>query len=281
MALNTSKTEVSQSTAMLLVASRGLRMSSSTRIEWTESTWNPTRGCSRASPGCRNCYAERFAHRLSGPGRPYEALTRSTPRGPRWTGEIRLVPEVLEAPLRWRKPRLVFVNSMSDLFHERIPIRFIEEVFAIMEKAHWHTFQILTKRAERLHKLYSVLPWPPNVWMGVSVETPDYAGRIQKLRDVPAAVRFLSLEPLLQPFGVLPLDGVHWVIVGGESGPYPRPMKSEWVRQVRDTCVSQRVPFFFKQWGGIAKKRAGRRLDGRTWDEMPQMPQLQLELQVG
>jgi len=244
-------------------------MSTVSSIEWTESTWNPVRGCARVSPGCEHCYAERMAHRFSGEGRPYEGLTVLGKKGPRWTGRVRLVEKALDEPLRWRRPRLVFVNSMSDLFHERVPLDFIERVFATMRTAEQHTFQVLTKRADRLVELADQLLWPDNVWMGVSVESDEYAWRIDRLRQVPARVRFLSLEPLLGPLPQLALDGIHWVIVGGESGPGARPMEEAWVRSIRRQCVAAEVPFFFKQWGGVRKSAAGRELDGRSYDEMP------------
>lgn len=244
-------------------------MSSATSIEWTQATWNPTRGCTRISPGCQHCYAERFAHRLSGPGKSYEGLTRASPQGPRWTGRLRLVPEILQLPLRWRKPRLVFVNSMSDLFHEAIPLDFVKDVFRVMREANWHTFQVLTKRPEYALQIADRLPWPENVWLGVSVETKEYFPRIHTLCLIPAKIRFLSLEPLLGPMPELPLDNIHWVIVGGESGPGARDMAPEWVRQIRDRCITLNVPFFFKQWGGMMKKKTGRTLDGRPWDQMP------------
>jgi protein gp37 len=184
--------------------------------------------------------------------------------------EVTLQPDLVRLPLRWRQPRTIFVNSMSDLFHADIPESFIADIFRTMVAAHWHTFQILTKRADRLAELSPRLPWPVNVWMGVSVESPRYVGRIDHLRKVQAAVRFLSVEPLLAPIPSLPLTGIDWVIVGGESGPGARPMEADWVREIRDRCVERGVPFFFKQWGGVRKGRAGRLLDGRTWDEMPQ-----------
>jgi protein gp37 len=182
---------------------------------------------------------------------------------------VTLQPDTLTLPLRWRTPRLIFVNSMSDLFHEEIPTEYIQRVFATMQEASWHSFQVLTKRAERLAELAPQLPWPTNVWMGVSVESADYTWRIRVLQRVPAAVRFLSVEPLLGPIQKLPLAGIRWVIVGGESGPGARPMKATWVRSIRDQCGAQHVPFFFKQWGGVLKKRHGRELDGRTWNELP------------
>lgn len=244
-------------------------MATSSSIEWTETTWNPVRGCSRISPGCEHCYAERLAHRFSGEGGPYEGLTTVGRKGPRWSGRVRLVEDAVDEPMRWRRPRVVFVNSMSDVFHERIPLGFVRRVFGTMERAEQHTFQVLTKRADRLVELAPKLPWPDNVWMGVSVESEDYLWRVDRLREVPATVRFLSLEPLLGPLPSLDLRGVHWVIVGGESGPRARPMKPQWVRDIRACCEHAGVPFFFKQWGGVQKKKTGRELDGRTYDEMP------------
>ena len=229
-------------------------------IEWTESTWNPVTGCSKVSPGCKNCYAERMAKRLKAMGQ----------KRYRNGFDVTLQPDIVRLPLRWREPRLIFVNSMSDLFHEKVPEPFVHAVFETMVTAHWHTFQVLTKRSERLAELAPRLPWPKNIWMGVSVESPEYVRRIYDLREVPAAVRFLSVEPLLEPIPRLPLNGVDWVIVGGESGPRCRPMDPDWVRQIRDRCIEHGVPFFFKQWGGVRKKNNGRLLDGRTWDELPQ-----------
>lgn len=234
-------------------------MAISSNIEWTDSTWNPITGCTKISPGCKHCYAETFAERFRGvPGHPFEQGF-----------DLRLWPERLDLPLKWKQPRIIFVNSMSDLFHERVSADFIFKVFETMQAAHWHKFQILTKRSERLRRLARTLPWPTNVWMGVSVESPTYTFRIDDLRDVPSAVRFLSIEPLLAEIPGLDLDGIDWVIVGGESGPKCRPMDAEWVRRIRRECKSQKVPFFFKQWGGTRKKLRGRMLDGRTWDEMP------------
>ncbi len=234
-------------------------MSANSSIEWTDSTWNPITGCTKISPGCMHCYAEVFAERWRGiPGHHFEQGF-----------DLRLWPERLSLPLTWKKPRIVFVNSMSDLFHEKVPVVFIEKVFRVMEEAYWHTFQVLTKRSQQLAELASRLPWPQNVWMGVSVESSRYTGRISDLRKVPAAVRFLSVEPLLEPIPRLPLTGIDWVIVGGESGPGCRPMRVDWARQIRDRCIAQKVPFFFKQWGGVRKKTYGRILDGRTWDQLP------------
>ncbi len=234
-------------------------MSDNSRIEWTDSTWNPVTGCSKVSPGCKHCYAERLALRLQAMGNPrYRAGF-----------EITLHPDLLSLPLTWKRPRRVFVNSMSDLFHEAVPEWFIRRVFEVMRDAHWHVFQILTKRSARLATLGPRLNWPPNVWQGVSVENERYTSRVLHLRQVPAGVRFLSIEPLIGPIPRLPLDGIHWVIVGGESGPHHRPIDVDWVRQIRDQCLSTGVPFFFKQWGGRTSKAGGRLLDGRTWDEFP------------
>jgi len=228
-------------------------------IEWTEATWNPVTGCSKISPGCKNCYAERMAIRLRAMG----AIAY------RDGFEVTLQPQQLEVPLHWRKPRTIFVNSMSDLFHPAVPIPFIQQVFDVMRSASWHQFQILTKRSERLADLDRQLDWPSNVWMGVSVERADYAFRIEHLRETHAAIRFLSLEPLLGPLPGLDLRGIDWVITGGESGPHSRPMDGDWVRDIRDQCAAAAVPFFFKQWGGTRKKKTGRLLDGRTHDRLP------------
>ena len=228
-------------------------------IEWTESTWNPVTGCTKTSPGCLNCYAERMARRLLAMGQPNYANGFA----------VTCHPHALRLPLAWKTPQSVFVNSMSDLFHEQVPQDFIRQVFAVMRRAHWHRFQVLTKRSARLAELAPDLDWAPNIWMGVTVENAATKTRIEDLRRVPAAVRFLSIEPLLGPLGALDLDGIGWVIVGGESGPGARPMLAEWVLPIRDKCVRACVPFFFKQWGGVRKKRAGRLLEGRTWDEMP------------
>ena len=234
-------------------------MSDKSAIEWTDSTWNPVTGCTKVSPGCKHCYAETFAERWRGiPGHHFEQGF-----------DLRLWPERLRLPLCWKKPRMIFVNSMSDLFHEDVPVEFLESVFEVMGVASWHTFQVLTKRADRLAELGPSLTWPPNVWMGVSVETKRYIWRADRLRTVPAAVRFLSVEPLLERIDDINLDRIDWVIVGGESGPGARPMDPAWVRTIRDLCRQAGVPFFFKQWGGVQKKRNGRTLDGSTWDEMP------------
>jgi protein gp37 len=243
-------------------------MATMSSIEWTEATWNPVTGCTKISEGCRNCYAATMAKRLHAMGNP------------RYQNEfnITLHEDLIDLPLRWKKPRRIFVNSMSDLFHKDIPLSFIQRVFSTMEKAHWHTFQILTKRSERLLELAPQLPWPPNVWQGVSVEDSKAQYRIDHLRGVPAAVRFLSVEPLIGPLVELNIQDIHWVIVGGESGYGARPMNEEWVLDIRDRCVQQNVAFFFKQWGGVQKHRTGRMLDGRTWDEFPQNGRLE-ELQ--
>jgi protein gp37 len=234
-------------------------MAQNSSIEWTEATWNPVTGCSKISPGCKNCYAERLANRLAAMGQ----------KRYRNGFEVTLQHDLVGLPLRWRQPRLIFVNSMSDLFHEDVPEAFIRSVFRTMAAARWHTFQILTKRSQRLAELAPDLPWLENIWMGVSVESPKYVTRVADLCKAPAAVRFLSIEPLLEPIANLPLTDIDWVIVGGESGPGCRPMKAEWVRQILKQCKKQNVPFFFKQWGGVRKKNMGRLLNGRTWDEFP------------
>lgn len=228
-------------------------------IEWTDATWNPVTGCTKISTGCQNCYAERLASRLKAMGQHRYRNGFS----------VTLHPHLLAQPLRWAKPRMIFVNSMSDLFHKNIPSEFIKSVFEVMTKAHWHIFQILTKRAKRLERLRSKVAWPNNVWIGVTVEDQGSIPRIKHLTKVPAAVRFISLEPLLGPIHQLPLDRIDWVIVGGESGPRARPLRPEWVRNIRDHCLEKGIPFFFKQWGGFRKARNGRNLDGRTWNQMP------------
>jgi protein gp37 len=234
-------------------------MANKSSIEWTESTWNPVTGCSKISPGCKNCYAERMAKRLQriGVERYKDAF------------ELTMHPDVLDTPLSWKTPKVIFVNSMSDLFHEKIPLSFIQDTFDIMKKAHWHTFQILTKRSERLKKLAPKIEWPNNVWMGVSVESQRYVYRIDHLRAVPSAVRFLSVEPLISKVDKMNLRGIDWVIVGGESGPKARKLEQEWVIHIKNICEKYSVPFFFKQWGGVRKKKAGRLLKGQTWDDMP------------
>lgn len=228
-------------------------------IEWTECTWNPITGCSKVSPGCANCYAERMARRLQAMGNPNYA------NGFRLT----LHEHVLRLPLSWRRAQMVFVNSMSDLFHEGVPEDFIQKVFGVMRRASWHQFQVLTKRAERLAALSESIDWPPNVWIGVSVESRPYACRIDDVRATEARVKFVSFEPLLGPVAGCDLQGIDWVIVGGESGPGARRMDEQWVLDIKDDCLRLDIPFFFKQWGGPRRTQAGRRLQGRTWDEMP------------
>jgi protein gp37 len=234
-------------------------MATNSSIEWTEATWNPVTGCDKVSPGCAHCYAERMAHRL-------EAMGVQNYRN---GFGLTLQPHMLEVPAGWRTPRRIFVNSMSDLFHVRVPTPFIEDVFAAMKRANWHQYQILTKRSERLLELNEQLPWGQHVWMGVSVENARFMHRVDHLRQTSAKVKFLSLEPLLGPLAGLVLDGIDWVIVGGESGPKARSMDPAWVASIRDQCRAAGVAFFFKQWGGVFKSRTGRSLDGRTWDEMP------------
>lgn len=236
-------------------------MPTKTKIEWTEITWNPVTGCRKISPGCMNCYAERMATRL----RQMGAVRYKN------GFKITLHEDIAELPLKWKKPQMVFVNSMSDLFLEDVPSQFIKKIFDVMHKAHWHTFQVLTKRAERLLELSRELSWSPNIWMGVAVENEDYTHRIDHLRKTDAHIKFLSVEPLLGPIPNLDLEGIDWVIVGGESGPGARLMKPEWVLDIRDQCQRVDVPFFFKQWGGVNKKKAGRELEGRIWDEMPRI----------
>jgi protein gp37 len=234
-------------------------MSDNSNIEWTDATWNPVRGCTKISPGCKHCYAETFAERFRGvPGHPFEQGF-----------DLRLVESALSLPLQWRAPRRIFVNSMSDLFHEDVPDSFIRRVFEVMRRASQHEFQVLTKRSQRMAEIAGSIDLAANVWMGVSVESEKYVSRVDDLRTVRADVRFLSVEPLLGPIPRLDLRGIHWVIVGGESGPRARPMSATWVRSVRDRCRREGVPFFFKQWGGVRKHVTGRTLDGRTWDEMP------------
>lgn len=234
-------------------------MGADSSIEWTEATWNPVTGCTKVSPGCKHCYAERMALRLQAMGQPN--YTKGF--------ELTTHEHMLDLPMRWKKPRTIFVNSMSDLFHKDVPVEFIHRVFDVMQRADWHRFQVLTKRPERVLELSSQLAWTPNVWMGVSVENEKYTFRIAHLRKTGAKVKFLSLEPLIGPLYNLDLDGIDWVIVGGESGPGSRPIDPSWVIDIRNQCRVAKVPFFFKQWGGVNKKRTGRELDGRTWDEMP------------
>jgi protein gp37 len=234
-------------------------MADNSSIEWTEATWNPVTGCTKISPGCLHCYAERMAKRLKGMGNASYANGF----------ELTLQPQMLKRPLEWKSPKRIFVNSMSDLFHKDVPTEYIEQVFSVMREAHWHQFQVLTKRSARLERLSPTLEWPSNVWMGVSVESKEYTFRIDHLRRTSAAVKFLSLEPLLGPLEALNLSRIDWAIVGGESGPGARPCLREWVVNIRKQCKAARVPFFFKQWGGFNKKKTGRQLDGRTWDEFP------------
>ena len=234
-------------------------MAGKSAIEWTESTWNPVTGCTKISPGCLNCYAERMALRLKAMGQ----------HNYRNGFKVTCHKESLDLPLRWKKPQMIFVNSMSDLFHKDVSDDFIMDIFSTMQFAKQHQYQILTKRAERLAQLSPELPWRKNIWMGVTVESAEYKYRIDYLRYTSAHIKFLSLEPLLNDIGELDLNEIDWVIVGGESGPGARPMKIEWVRNIREQCLAQKVPFFFKQWGGVNKKKAGRLLDGRTWDKMP------------
>ena len=238
-------------------------MADSSQIEWTDATWNPVTGCTKMSPGCDNCYAERFSERFRGtPGHPFE------------TGfDLTLRPARLQQPLAWTRPRMIFVNSMSDLFHKKVPATFIGQVFDTMERAHWHQFQLLTKRSSLMRDFlkarHARRAPPSHVWLGVSVEDRLRVSRIRHLQQAPAGIRFLSVEPLLGPVGTLDLNGIDWVIVGGESGPRARPMQPEWAREIRDQCVAAGVPFFFKQWGGLRPKQGGRELDGREWNEFP------------
>ena len=235
-------------------------MGAKSTIEWTESTWNPVTGCTKISPGCDHCYAERLALRLQAMGQPNYANGF----------ELTVQEHMLELPLRWKLPQVIFVNSMSDLFHRDVPTEYIHRVFDVMVRASQHRFQVLTKRSLRLSRLSNTLNWQRNIWMGVSVESQDYVFRIDHLKETRAHVKFLSLEPLLGPLPDLNLQGIDWVIVGGESGPGARVMQSGWVLDIRDQCQAAGVPFFFKQWGGINKKKNGRTLENRTWDEMPQ-----------
>ncbi len=249
-------------------------MADGSGIEWTDATWNPVAGCTPVSPGCLNCYAARLALRLSampnGTGNKYRGTAKRARDGrPVFSGKINIDRPSLEIPLRWRLPRRVFVNSMSDLFHDEVPESFVREVFRVMNACPQHSFQVLTKRPDRALRLASKVEWSNNIWMGVSVESERYYERINALQEIPASVLFLSCEPLLGPLVRLPLEGVHWVIVGGESGPEARPMRKSWVRDIRSQCRARGVKFFFKQWGGINKKITGRSLDGRTYDEMP------------
>ncbi|MCC7508222.1 MAG: phage Gp37/Gp68 family protein [Planctomycetes bacterium] len=231
-------------------------------IEWTEATWNPVTGCDKVSPGCKHCYAERMAKRLQLMGQANYANGFA----------VTTQPKMLSVPLGWRRPRTIFVNSMSDLYHKDVPLEYIQRVFRAMNDAHWHQYQVLTKRADRLAELSPELPWSPHIWQGVSVESAAYTWRIDRLRETGAHIKFLSVEPLLGPIPNLHLSGIDWVIVGGESGPGARPMNPTWVRDIRDQCIAAGVAFFFKQWGGVNKKRTGRELDGQLWNDMPKKP---------
>jgi protein gp37 len=244
---------------MLILKIKDSRAMAATKIEWAEASWNPVTGCDKISSGCMNCYAERMAFRLQTMGNPN--YTKGFTVAPH--------PQLLNLPLAWRAPRVIFVNSMSDLFHKGVSDEFILQVFDIMGRASWHTFQILTKRSDRLKDLSPRLPWRDNIWMGVSVENRDCAFRIDDLRQCAASVKFLSCEPLLGPLGELDLENIDWLIVGGESGPGARPIRKDWVVSLRDQCVTKGIPFFFKQWGGTNKKKSGRSLEGRFWDETP------------
>jgi len=244
-------------------------MARNSKIEWTESTWNPVTGCTKISIGCKNCYAERMALRLKAAGSPnYLNGFRVTPH-----------PHVLNIPLQWKQPRIIFVNSMSDLFHRDVTFDFISKIFDVMCQASHHRFQILTKRSARMLQLSPKLPWPQNVWMGVTVESTDYIFRIDHLRQISAAIKFVSFEPLLERIPNINLEGIDWVIVGGESGPNARPMKAQWAIDIRDQCLAADVPFFFKQWGGINKKITGRLLDGRIWNQTPITPKVKIRRQ--
>ncbi|MBI3430123.1 MAG: phage Gp37/Gp68 family protein [Actinobacteria bacterium] len=245
-------------------------MATRTGIQWTEVTWNPTTGCDKISSGCDHCYALSLAKRLKAMGAPkYQTDGNAVTSGPGFG--VAIHPETLNEPLRWRSPRTVFVNSMSDLFHAKIPLSFVKDVFAVIKGTPQHTYQVLTKRSARLRKIAPQLDWPANLWMGVSVESSSVFSRIDDLRAVPAEVRFLSCEPLLGSLKGIRLDDIGWVIAGGESGANYRPTQIEWVRDVRDACAEAEVPFFFKQWGGRTAKAMGRNLDGKIWDEMPQV----------
>ena len=239
-------------------------MATNSPIEWTDATWNPVTGCSKISPGCKHCYAERMANRLKAMGQ----------KNYRNGFEVTLQPQMLELPLHWKTPKRIFVNSMSDLFHVDVPLSYTKDVFDVMRRAYWHQFQVLTKRAERIEELSPKLKWQPNIWMGVSVENEEYLYRIDHLRKTGAHVKFLSLEPLLGPLPKMNLRGIDWAIVGGESGPGARPMNADWVTDIRDQCAKARGAFFFKQWGGVQKKKTGRTLEGRAWDQMPAASEL-------
>jgi len=265
-------------------------MATGSSIEWTESTWNPVAGCTKVSSGCAHCYAERMAKRLAAiatasktagrdPGRAENYLHVINNAG-RWNDRVYLDDGALIDPYQWKAPRIVFVNSMSDLFHDDVPFEFIQRVFKAMNDNTHHTFQILTKRPERAADLSKFLDWTPNIWMGTSVENNEVTQRVHDLKKIEAAVRFLSVEPLLGPIPQLPVKSIHWVIVGGESGPGARPMQKDWVIQIRNRCQRYNIPFFFKQWGGINKKKAGRLLEGKTWDEMPKIVRRKLDAKI-
>ncbi|HEX4773422.1 MAG TPA: phage Gp37/Gp68 family protein [Bryobacteraceae bacterium] len=241
-------------------------MATNSHIEWTDATWNPVTGCTKISPGCKHCYAERLAKRLQAMG---QANYRNG-------FEVTLQPQMLELPLKWKSPKRIFVNSMSDLFHEEVPTEYIKHVFDVMRRADWHQYQVLTKRSDRVRALSKELLWTPQIWMGVSVENEKYAFRIDDLCKTGAHVKFLSIEPVLGPLKKLNLHGIDWAIVGGESGPGARPMDPAWVTNLRDQCLRAGVPFFFKQWGGVRKSATGRTLEGRTWDQMPTKSELVL-----
>jgi protein gp37 len=236
-------------------------VASNSPIEWTDATWNPVTGCDKISPGCKHCYAERMSKRLQ------------AARNPNYKNGFALTvqPHMLTRPLEWKSPKQIFVNSMSDLFHDDVPLEYIQRVFSVMNQANWHQYQVLTKRAERLEELSPKLPWAAHIWMGVSVESEKFLSRVDCLRRTEAQVKFLSLEPLLGPLPEMNLRGIDWAIVGGESGPGARPMDAMWVTDIRDQCVRANVAFFFKQWGGVFKKRTGRELEGRTWDQKPEL----------
>lgn len=234
-------------------------MANKSTIEWTESTWNPVTGCTKISPGCKNCYAERMARRL-------QAMNQHNYRN---GFKLTLQPQMLDLPLHWKKPQMIFVNSMGDLFHDSVPVKFIEQVFAVMNRANWHCYQILTKRSKNLQKANGSLPWSKNIWAGVTIENSEYLYRIDNLRKSGAFGKFISFEPLIGRVGKIDLRGIDWVIVGGESGPGARPIMKEWVTEIRDQCIDAGVAFFFKQWGGVRKKANGRTLDGRNWNQTP------------
>ena len=247
-------------------------MANRSSIEWTESTWNPLTGCDKVSPGCKYCYAERFARRLQAMGQPNY----------RNGFKLTIHEHTLEQPLSWKKPQMIFVNSMSDLFHKDAPLEFVQKVFDVMQKAYWHVFQVLTKRSERLLELNQYLSWSHNIWMGVSIENSDYSFRVDHLRQTDARIKFLSFEPLLGPLFALNLSNIDWVIAGGESGPKARPMKTDWVLEIKEQCLKANVPFFFKQWGGKNRKKSGRLLEGKLWNELPRLehPLLQHSLSL-